>query len=200
MDHANIDQVSLALARRVAERLRRQPGLIDLARANLERWSRQNASAASLLRCYAEWQNILSRPVEDICELLCPKRKRRSGSGKILHLPASSHRRKSGPLKRPCAMRRQQLEHIIRAAAGITGATEFVILGSQAVLGQFPQAPDELLVSIEADVFSLRDPADSDLIDGSIGDLTKMKAHYPGWDITKTLDDVFNEIYEGDNQ
>ena len=67
-------------------------------------------------------------------------------------------------------MHRHQLEHIIRAAAGITGASEFVIIGSQAVLGQFPQAPAELLVSIEADVFSLRDPADSDLIDGSIGE------------------------------
>lgn len=67
-------------------------------------------------------------------------------------------------------MHRQQLEHIIRAAAGITGASEFVIVGSQAVLGQFPQAPDELLISIEADVFSLRDPADNDLIDGSIGE------------------------------
>jgi hypothetical protein len=67
-------------------------------------------------------------------------------------------------------MHRQQLEHIIRAAAGITGASEFVIVGSQAVLGQFPQAPDELLVSIEADVFSLRDPADNDLFDGSIGE------------------------------
>src|ERR1039457_4091696 len=29
-----------------------------------------------------------------------------------------------------------------------------------------------------------------------ISDLTKMKAHYPGWDITKTLDDVFREIYK----
>jgi hypothetical protein len=67
-------------------------------------------------------------------------------------------------------MHRQQLEHIIRASAGITGATEFVIIGSQAVLGQFPQAPAELLVSIEADVFTLRNPADSDLIDGSIGE------------------------------
>jgi hypothetical protein len=52
--------------------------------------------------------------------------------------------------------------------AGIIGASEFVIIGSQAVLGQFPQAPAELLISIEADVFTLRDPADSDLIDGSI--------------------------------
>jgi CDP-paratose 2-epimerase len=29
-----------------------------------------------------------------------------------------------------------------------------------------------------------------------ISDLSKMKAHYPGWGITKTLDDVFREIYE----
>ena len=67
-------------------------------------------------------------------------------------------------------MQRPQLEHIIRAAAGITGATEIVIIGSQAVLGQFPNAPAELLVSIEADVFTFRDPADADLIDGSIGE------------------------------
>jgi hypothetical protein len=67
-------------------------------------------------------------------------------------------------------MHRQQLEHIIRAVAGITGAKEFVIVGSQAVLGQFPQAPDDLLVSIEADGFSLCDLADNGLIDGSIGE------------------------------
>ena len=67
-------------------------------------------------------------------------------------------------------MQRHQLEHIIRAAAGITGTPEFVIVGSQAILGQFPQAPEDLLVSIEADVFSLRSSADSDLIDGSIGE------------------------------
>ena len=67
-------------------------------------------------------------------------------------------------------MQRHQLEHIIRAATGITGTTEFVIVGSQAVLGQFPQAPEELLASIEADVFSLRSPVESDLIDGSIGE------------------------------
>jgi CDP-paratose 2-epimerase len=28
-----------------------------------------------------------------------------------------------------------------------------------------------------------------------ISDLAKMKTHYPGWDITRTLDDVFSEIY-----
>ena len=67
-------------------------------------------------------------------------------------------------------MQRHQLEHIIRAASAITGATEFVIVDSQAVLGQFPRAPQELLVSSEADVFSLHSPLESDLIDGSIGE------------------------------
>jgi hypothetical protein len=67
-------------------------------------------------------------------------------------------------------MQRPQLEHIIRAAAGITGADRFVVIGSQAVLGQFPNPPAELLVSIEADLFSLGSSKDADLIDGSIGE------------------------------
>jgi len=46
-------------------------------------------------------------------------------------------------------MRRPQLQHIIRAAAAITGADEFGVIGSQAVLGQFPGPPDDLTVSIE---------------------------------------------------
>jgi CDP-paratose 2-epimerase len=29
-----------------------------------------------------------------------------------------------------------------------------------------------------------------------ISDLTKMQTHYPGWDLTKSLDDVFREIYQ----
>ena len=71
MNHSEIDQASLELARRVAEQLRLRPELIDFARANLVRWSQQNVSAPSLLRCYAEWQQILSRPLEEICTLLC---------------------------------------------------------------------------------------------------------------------------------
>jgi len=67
-------------------------------------------------------------------------------------------------------MKRPQLEHIIRAAAAITGADRFVIIGSQSILGQFPDPPADLLVSIEADLFSLRTPHDADLIDGSIGE------------------------------
>jgi hypothetical protein len=71
MNHSEIDQLSLELARREADRLRQNPELLEIGRANLARWSRQNASSGSLLRCYAEWQEILSRPVEEICDLLC---------------------------------------------------------------------------------------------------------------------------------
>lgn len=67
-------------------------------------------------------------------------------------------------------MQRHQLEHIIRAAAGITGRPEFVVIDSQAILGSFPRAPAELLASVEADVFSLDDPAAGELIEGCIGE------------------------------
>jgi 2-oxo-4-hydroxy-4-carboxy-5-ureidoimidazoline decarboxylase len=67
-------------------------------------------------------------------------------------------------------VQRSQLEHLIRAAAAITGADKLVVVGSQAVLGQFPDPPCELLFSMEADLFSLRSPSDADLIDGSIGE------------------------------
>ena len=66
-------------------------------------------------------------------------------------------------------MTREQLEHVIRAAAAITGVEDIVVIGSQCVLGQFPDAPAELLISQEADVYPLGCPERSDLIDGSIG-------------------------------
>jgi len=67
-------------------------------------------------------------------------------------------------------MTRVQLEHIIRAAGAIADTEDLVIIGSQAVLGQFPNAPEELLVSKEADIFPRADPARSELIDASIGE------------------------------
>lgn len=69
-------------------------------------------------------------------------------------------------------MTRSQLEHIIRAASSITGDPEIVIFGSQAVLAQFPDAPEELLRSTEADVFPKNRPELADLVDGSIGELS----------------------------
>lgn len=65
-----MDEISLELGRRTAARLRQQPGLLQLANDNLARWSKQNANAPSLLRCYAEWREILARPLTEICSLL----------------------------------------------------------------------------------------------------------------------------------
>ena len=66
-------------------------------------------------------------------------------------------------------MRRDQLEHIIRAAADVTGEKEFIVIGSQAILGQYPDAPAPLLMSMEADLYARHAPDKSDFIDGSLG-------------------------------
>lgn len=69
-------------------------------------------------------------------------------------------------------MTRAQLEHLIRAAAVIADDREIIVIGSQAVLGQFPEAPAELLFSNEADLFPRHYPERADLIDGAIGELS----------------------------
>ena len=66
-------------------------------------------------------------------------------------------------------MRRTELEHIIRAAADVTGERHLIVIGSQAVLGQFPEAPADLRVSMEADLYAPNAPGMSDFIDGALG-------------------------------
>jgi hypothetical protein len=65
---------------------------------------------------------------------------------------------------------RAQLEHVIRAAGAIADSQDLIVIGSQAVLGEFPEAPAELLVSNEAGVFPRQHPERSDLIDSTIGE------------------------------
>jgi hypothetical protein len=67
-------------------------------------------------------------------------------------------------------MTRAQLEHVIRAAGTIANVDDVVVIGSQAVLGGFPDAPAEFLLSNEADVFPLDHIERSDLIDSTIGE------------------------------
>jgi hypothetical protein len=47
---------------------------------------------------------------------------------------------------------RDELEHVIRAACDIAGDDELYVFGSQAILGQFPDAPEPLRMSAEADI------------------------------------------------
>jgi hypothetical protein len=75
-------------------------------------------------------------------------------------------------------MNRAQLEHVIRASAAIANDDEIVVIGSQAILGQFPTPPPELCVSMEADVYPKNHPEVADLIDGSIGELSPFHATF----------------------
>ena len=67
-------------------------------------------------------------------------------------------------------MNRQELEHIIRAGAAIVGDSHLVVIGSQAILGQYPDAPAELLLSMKADVYPKHVPENAIVIDGAIGE------------------------------
>ena len=67
-------------------------------------------------------------------------------------------------------MRREHLDHLIAAAADATGHDEFVVIGSQAILGSHPDAPESMLRSLEADIYPLHDPKQADAVDGALGD------------------------------
>jgi hypothetical protein len=67
-------------------------------------------------------------------------------------------------------VQRDELEHLIRAAARITDEYEFVIVGSQSILGSIERPPVECMVSNEADIFPMHAEGKADWIDGVIGE------------------------------
>lgn len=75
-------------------------------------------------------------------------------------------------------MTRRDLEHLIRVAADITQDDDIVVIGSQALLAQYPDAPVTLRVSVEADMYPRNHPERADLIDGSVGEASPFHAMY----------------------
>lgn len=69
-------------------------------------------------------------------------------------------------------MNRTQLEHVIRAASQISGDTEIVVIGSQAIHAQDAKLPPIAFQSQEADVFPRNHPERADDVDGAIGELS----------------------------
>ena len=69
-------------------------------------------------------------------------------------------------------MRRDELEHVIRAAAAISGDSEIVVIGAAALLGSVPSPPADLAQTMEADIYPLRHPHLADVVDGAIGELS----------------------------
>lgn len=71
-------------------------------------------------------------------------------------------------------MRRDQLEHILRAASRVTEERDLLVIGSQAILGSFSEdrLPPQAIRSMEADIALLEDPDETkaDKVDGAIGE------------------------------
>jgi hypothetical protein len=78
-------------------------------------------------------------------------------------------------------MKRADLEHILRACKGVTEETEFIVVGSQAILGRFPDAPRVLRESMEADVYPRHRPELSLEIEGSLGELSRFHQTHGYW-------------------
>lgn len=70
-------------------------------------------------------------------------------------------------------MNRDQLEHAIRAACDVSGDTELWVFGSQAILAQYPNAPEGLRASVEVDVQPKNRPEAVDAVDANLGELSR---------------------------
>lgn len=76
-------------------------------------------------------------------------------------------------------MRRDQLEHAIRAACQIIGRDEVIVVGSQSILGTYDEAalPPAATRSVEVDILPIAETAEeterlADMIEGVAGELS----------------------------
>jgi len=69
-------------------------------------------------------------------------------------------------------VRLNQLEHILRAAGTVVDEDVMIVVGSQAILASYPNPPEELAVSAEADLYPRDAPEKADLITGSLGEFS----------------------------
>lgn len=69
-------------------------------------------------------------------------------------------------------MNKLQLEHILVSAAKIGDDNEIIVIGSQSILGQFPEAEKNpvLSYSMEADLYLKNKTSHTILVEGSIGE------------------------------
>jgi hypothetical protein len=71
VNHRDLDLRSLEFGRRIAAKLRADPTLVQIARENVRRWQDRPEAGASLLQCYEEWSQLLTRlPAEELADLL----------------------------------------------------------------------------------------------------------------------------------
>lgn len=78
-------------------------------------------------------------------------------------------------------MNRAELEHILRACKGTTGVTEFIVIGSQSILGKHPDAPRVLRKSMELDVYPRLRPDLSPHLAGNLGEMSLFHQTHGIW-------------------
>ena len=75
-------------------------------------------------------------------------------------------------------MTREELEHIIRASGDVTNQYEFMIVGSQSILGSFPNPETVFTMSAEADIYPLHAPELAEKIEGALGEGSQFHETY----------------------
>jgi len=55
-------------------------------------------------------------------------------------------------------VKKEQVDHVLRAAGRITGEKQFVIIGSQSLHGKYPDLPDDIVLSAEVDLIATKTP------------------------------------------
>jgi hypothetical protein len=83
-------------------------------------------------------------------------------------------------------MTREQLAHVLRAVAKLSGERDVLVIGSQSILGSYPegQLPPQATGSMEVDTAFFTDPdgATADLVDVNIGEFSEFHnefGYYP---------------------
>jgi len=65
-DHNRLEERSLALHREIVKRLKDNYRLVEIAKANIERWTKRDGD----LPVWREWKEILNRPLSHVINVL----------------------------------------------------------------------------------------------------------------------------------
>jgi hypothetical protein len=74
-------------------------------------------------------------------------------------------------------MKKRHVDHVLRAAGRIRGERQFIIIGSQALHGKYPDLPDEIAFSAEVDLIAKGDPDRGELLNAIGQDSTFHETH-----------------------
>lgn len=74
-------------------------------------------------------------------------------------------------------MKKRHVDRVLRAAGRITGERQFIIIGSQALHGKYPDLPDEIAFSAEVDLIAKGDPDRGELLNAIGQDSPFHQAH-----------------------